>query len=134
MHQDKLVVAVLIADIVGSTPLYERIGDEAALQQGSECVGAIRQIVARHGGEFVHSKGDDVLSLFERPEAALAAVSQLNRQLSGRSPSIRVGLHFGSVIRTRGEVFGDVVNVTSRLTTTANPGEVLIGQSFFEAL
>ena len=134
MHQDRLVVAVLIADVVGSTPLYERIGDDAALQQVSDCLDAIRQIVARHGGDFVHSKGDDVLSLFARPEAALAAVSQINRQLAGRSLSIRVGLHFGPVIRMRGEVFGDVVNVTSRLTTTANPGEVLIGQSCFEAL
>ncbi|MGX9148393.1 adenylate/guanylate cyclase domain-containing protein, partial [Mesorhizobium sp. 128a] len=118
----------------GSTPLYERIGDDAALQQVSDCLDAMRETVARHGGDFIHSKGDDVLSLFESPEAALRAVCQISRQLTKGPLSARIGLHFGTVIRTRGEVFGDVVNVTARLSTTANPGEVLISQSFCEAL
>ena len=134
MDQERLLAAVLLADVVGSTPLYERIGDDAALQQVSDCLDAMREIVARHGGDFIHSKGDDVLSLFERPEAALRAVRQISRQLTKGPLSARIGLHFGAVIRTRGEVFGDVVNVTARLSTTANPGEVLISQSFFEAL
>ena len=134
MDQERLLAAVLLADVVGSTPLYERIGDDAALQQVSDCLDAMREIVARNGGDFIYSKGDDVLSLFERPEAALRAVRQISSQLTKGSLTTRIGLHFGAVIRTRGEVFGDVVNVTARLSTTANPGEVLISQSFFEAL
>ncbi|UCI10754.1 adenylate/guanylate cyclase domain-containing protein [Mesorhizobium sp. B1-1-8] len=134
MDQERLLAAVLLADVVGSTPLYEHIGDDAALQQVSDCLDAMREIVARHGGDFIHSKGDDVLSLFENPEAALRAVCQISRQLTEGPLSARIGLHFGGVIRARGEVFGDVVNVTARLSTTANPGEVLISQSFYEAL
>ena len=134
MDQERILAAVLLADVVGSTPLYERIGDDAALQQVSDCLDAIREIAVQHGGDFIHSKGDDVLSLFERPEAALTAVCQMSSQLTKGSLSVRIGLHFGAVIRTRGDVFGDVVNVTARLSTTANPGEVLISQSFFEAL
>ncbi|RUU06697.1 adenylate/guanylate cyclase domain-containing protein [Mesorhizobium sp. USDA-HM6] len=134
MDQETVLAAVLLADVVGSTPLYERIGDDAALQQISDCLDAMRDIVARHGGDFIHSKGDDVLSLFERPEGALRAVCQISSQLTKGPLSARIGLHFGAVIRARGAVFGDVVNVTARLSTTANPGEVLISQSFFEAL
>ena len=134
MDQERILAAVLLADVVGSTPLYERIGDDAALQQVSDCLDAIREIAVRHGGDFIHSKGDDVLSLFEKPEAALRAVGQISSQLTKGSLTARIGLHFGAVIRTRGAVFGDVVNVTARLSTTANPGEVLISQSFFEAL
>lgn len=134
MDQERLLAAVLLADVVGSTPLYERIGDDAALQQVSDCLDAMREIVARNGGDFIYSKGDDVLSLFERPEAALRAVRQIGGQLTKGPLSARIGLHFGAVIRARGAVFGDVVNVTARLSTTANPGEVLISQSFFEAL
>src|SRR5207244_5701030 len=89
---------------------------------------------ARHGGDFIYSKGDDVLSLFESAEAALKAVCQISSQLTKGPLRARIGLHFGAVIRARGAVFGDVVNVTARLSTTANPGEVLISQSFFEAL
>ncbi|AZO18447.1 MULTISPECIES: adenylate/guanylate cyclase domain-containing protein [unclassified Mesorhizobium] len=134
MDQERLLAAVLLADVVGSTPLYERIGDDAALRQVSDCLDAIRAIVAEHGGDFIYSKGDDVLSLFESSEAALRAVCQINSQLTRGPLSARIGLHFGAVIRARGAVFGDVVNVTARLSTTANPGEVLISQSFFEAL
>jgi adenylate cyclase len=134
MDQERLLAAVLLADVVGSTPLYERIGDDAALQQVSDCLDAMREIVARNGGDFIYSKGDDVLSLFERPEAALTAVRQIGGQLAKGPLSARIGLHFGAVIRARGAIFGDVVNVTARLSTTANPGEVLISQSFFEAL
>ena len=134
MDQERLLAAVLLADVVGSTPLYERIGDDAALQQISDCLDAIREVVARHGGDFIYSKGDDVLSLFESAEAALKAVCQISSQLTKGPLRARIGLHFGAVIRARGAVFGDVVNVTARLSTTANPGEVLISQSFFEAL
>lgn len=134
MDQERLLAAVLLADVVGSVPLYERIGDDAALQQVTDCLDAIRAIVAQHGGDFIYSKGDDVLSLFESSEAALTAVSQISHQLADRPLSARIGLHFGSVIRARSALFGDVVNVTARLSATANPGEVLISQSFFEAL
>ena len=134
MDQERLLAAVLLADVVGSVPLYERIGDDAALRQVSDCLDAIRGIVAQHGGDFIYSKGDDVLSLFETPEAALRAVCQIGSELTKEPLIARIGLHFGAVIRARGAVFGDVVNVTARLSTTANPGEVLISQSFFEAL
>lgn len=134
MDQEKLLAAVLLADVVGSMPLYERIGDDAALRQVSGCLDAMRAIVAQHGGDFIYSKGDDVLSLFESPETALRAVYQISSQLAKGPLSARIGLHFGAVIRARGAVFGDVVNVTARLSTTANPGEVLISQSFYEAL
>ncbi len=134
MDQERLPAAILLVDVVGSTPLYERIGDHAALQQISDYLHMIRTIAARHGGDFIHSKGDDVLSLFEKPDAALRAVCQISGQPMKGPLRARIGLHFGAVIRTRGDVFGDVVNVTARLSTTANPGEVLISQSFFEAL
>ncbi|MDX8436596.1 FHA domain-containing protein [Mesorhizobium abyssinicae] len=134
MDQERLLAAVLLADVVGSTPLYERIGDDAALQQVSDCLDTMREIVAQHGGDFIYSKGDDVLSLFESPEMALRAVCQISRQLTKGPLSARIGLHFGAVIRARGAIFGDVVNVTARLSSTANPGEVLISQSFFEGL
>ncbi|WP_448950984.1 FHA domain-containing protein [Labrys neptuniae] len=134
MEQERVLAAVLLVDVVGSTPLYERIGDVGALRQISDYLDVIREITARYGGDFIHSKGDDVLSMFTRPEAALKAVCQIGSQLTRGALKARIGLHFGAVIRTRGDIFGDVVNVTARLAGTANPGEVLISQAFFEAL
>jgi adenylate cyclase len=134
MQLDRHSLAVMLADVVGSTPLYEREGDAAALQQILECLDTIRQIAIHNQGDFIRSRGDDVLCVFANPTAALAAVTQIQRQLTNQSLAIRIGLHFGPVIVARDEAFGDVVNVTARLAATANPGEVLIGQSLFEAL
>lgn len=53
MDQETLLAAVLLADVVGSTLLYERIGDDAALLQVSDCLDAMRAIVAQHGGDFI---------------------------------------------------------------------------------
>lgn len=124
----------MMADVVGSTPLYERVGDAAALQQVLGCLDTIRQISLQHGGEFMRSKGDDVLTVFRDPLGALNAVMDIARQMTDQALSIRIGLNFGPVVRARDDVFGDAVNVAARLATIANPGEALVGKSLFDAL
>ena len=93
MDQETLLAAVLLADVVGSTTLYESIGDDAALLQLSDCLDAMRAIVSQYGGDFIYSKGDDVLSLFDNPEMALAAVCQISHQLTKGPLIARIGLH-----------------------------------------
>ena len=134
MNQDSVTLAIMMADVVGSTPLYERVGDAVALQQVLDCLDMICQISVQHGGEFMRSKGDDILTVFREPSSALNAAVQVGRQMSVWPLPIRVGLNHGPVVRARDDVFGDAVNVTARLTSSANPGETLVGHSMFEAL
>ncbi|SRR5260221_3413581 len=134
MRRSNLEAAVLLTDVVGSTPLYEAIGDAAALGQITNCLDTIRTIIRANGGEFIHSKGDDVLCIFVDPGAALVAASQILTSPRGGGISIRAGLHFGQVIRARHDIFGDVVNLTARLAAIANPGEVLVTQSLVDVL
>src|SRR5438477_1762031 len=134
MPQDALEVAVLLADISGSTPLYERVGDAAAVLQIGECLDRLRSVAGQEGGKFVRSRGDDVLCTFTDPASALkAARGMLSSQLSG-SLSIHAGAHFGPIIETHDDLFGDAVNLTARLASLATPGELLISRSFFERL
>ena len=133
MRRSNLKAAVLLADVVGSTSLYESIGDAAALSQITDCLDTIRAIIRANGGEFIHSKGDDILCIFVDPGAALAVASQILSSPRG-AISIRTGLHFGQIIRARHDIFGDVVNLTARLAAIANPGEVLASQSLVDVL
>jgi adenylate cyclase len=116
---------VMIADIVGSTALYATSGNRAAVSRVVTFLDGVRDIIARSGGEFIHSKGDDVLATFSDPEAAMSAAQAILASQT-RDIEVRVGLNAGPVIRTRNDVFGDAVNIAARLASRANPGEVLV--------
>jgi adenylate cyclase len=125
--------AILLADVVGSTPLYESLGDATAMSRIGDWRESMCALIRGNGGEFISSKGDDVLSLFDEPSAAFAAVSQM--RAPGRlAISFHAGLHYGHVIRLGGDIYGDAVNLTARLAAIANPGEVLISQSLVDLL
>ncbi len=127
-------VTILIADITGSTPLYEQAGDEAAMRLVEQCLDGIRAIVRRRGGKFIRSQGDDVLSAFDEPGAALQAAREMLSQRVTGPLAVHVGINFGHVIQSRGDVFGDAVNLTARVSALARPGEVLATRSFVDQL
>jgi len=133
LHRNDVEAAVLLADVVGSTPLYESVGDAAALGQIAEWREGMRALICNNGGEYISSKGDDVLSIFVDPGAAFAAASQM-RVPGSLSIPFHAGLHFGNVIRLGNDIYGDAVNLTARLAAIANPGEVLISQRLVDLL
>jgi len=126
--------AVLVADISGSTALYEAVGNETAFNQIAGCLDALRQITECHGGHFIHSKGDDVLCTFEDAEQSFVAASEILNLSLGSALSVHCGLDFGEILHARGDVFGDCVNTTARLAGYANPGEALCSQAYYAQL
>ena len=75
--QYEVVVAVICADISGSTALYDKVGNVKAHAQITECLQILRDVIAEDGGEFVHSRGDDVICTFESPENAFETVKHM---------------------------------------------------------
>ncbi len=126
--------AVLVADISGSTALYESIGNAAAFNQIAACLDKLRQITESHGGRFVHSKGDDILCTFADPQPAFQAAAEMLTMAEDSALSVHCGMDFGPVLHARGDIFGDCVNTTARLAGYANPGEALCSQAFFQHL
>src|SRR3546814_10980459 len=66
------------------------------------------------------------LATFGDPAAALAAAEKIMAAMPMDGLSVHAGLHFGTVIATAGDIFGDAVNLTARLASMANAGWVLI--------
>ena len=125
--------AVLLVDVVGSTPLYESVGNAVAMDRIADWRECLCALVRLHGGEFISSKGDDVLSIFDDPAAAFSAAAQM-REPATLPIAFHAGLHFGPVIRAGADIYGDAVNLTARLAAIANPGEILISQSLVDRL
>jgi adenylate cyclase len=124
-------MAVLFADISGSTRLYDTLGDTQAKTLIDECLGIMRDIVARYGGRVVKTIGDELMCVLPDADsghlaatdmqlkvAALAAVGSVRR-------AIRVGFHFGPVIEESGDVFGDTVNLAARMAGLAKAMQII---------
>ena len=127
-------LAVLLADLTGSTTLYETLGNETAAGIVAQCRDDMRLLAETESGEFIHFRGDDVLCVFENAASALRAARHIVRRGGPGSPGVHAGLAWGEIIMGRNEVFGDAVNLAARLSATSNPGEVLMSHTFVEKL
>ena len=121
--------AILLADVSGSTGLYRQHGDERASQLVYECVEGMQKIATIHGGEYVRSKGDDVLCLFESADFAVQAAGDMMALGARGEVSLHAGLHWGLVVYRGTELFGDAINVAARLSSQAKENEVLMSRS-----
>lgn len=124
-------LAVLFADVCGSTQLYETLGDTRARGIVARCIAAMTEITRRHGGTLVKTIGDEVMATFPTADAAAEAASAMQQAITGqmavdgRPLAIRIGFHFGPALLEDADVFGDAVNVPSRVTAQAKAGQIL---------
>jgi class 3 adenylate cyclase/tetratricopeptide (TPR) repeat protein len=143
-------VTVVFSDLVGSTPLGERLDPESLREVITRYYDRAAEVLARHGGTVAKFIGDAVMAVYGIPrlheDDALRAVrgaaelgealAELNGELEaawGVRLALRTGVNTGEVVvgdAVHGQeiVVGDVVNVAARLEQAAGPGEVLIGE------
>ena len=126
-------VGILFADIVGSTQLYVRLGDQVALSVVHDTLAAVARAITAHRGRVVKTIGDEVMAAFDGPEAGFAAAIDIRRSVATLPPlpddsgrvQMRIGLHFGAAVAEDGDYFGDTVNIAARLVALANPDQIL---------
>lgn len=118
--------AILIADIVGSTELYESVGDALAKRRVGACLESLRQAVEGHSGRVVKHLGDGMLCAFESDLDAVLAALEMCERNNGQGLAIRVGVNAGQVLEDGGDVFGDAVNTAARISARARPMEILV--------
>ena len=134
MSQTEQNLAILIADICGSTALFEATGNLAATALIGSTLDRMAQVASDERGRIIRSKGDDLLCTFSEPTSAFEAATRMMALDFADQIEIHVGVHFGPVINTRGDVFGDPVNVAARLLGLANPREILVTQEVRDGL
>ena len=123
---------VLFADVSESTKLYETAGDAMALEAISGCIAAARTATEAAGGRVVKTIGDEVMGLFPNPDAAANAAAEIQSKVdtlpivAGTKLGIRIGFHHGPVLQRDDDVFGDTVNLASRLVAQAKRGEIIM--------
>ena len=122
------VVALLFTDIVRSTELLSRLGDDAADELRRRHFASLRQAVAASGGDEVKSLGDGLMVSFTSPVAALSCAVAMQGSVEGSGLELRVGVHAGEPIREESDLFGGAVVVAKRLCDAAQGGQILTSQ------
>ncbi len=133
-------MAVLFADVSGSTRLYEQVGDAAALATIGECMTLVQEAVAGHGGRLVKTIGDEAMVVFPTADQAVSAAGEIQHRMSEYAHrrqlrlTLRVGLHCGLAIESQNDVYGDCVNTAARMVALAKGGQVILTAATAEAL
>lgn len=129
------VVVLLFTDVVGSTRLLDRLGEDATEELRRRHFSLLREVVASTGGREVKSLGDGLMVAFASPVGALRCAVEMQRAIGAqnlRDPSraveIRIGLHLGDPPRDDDDYFGTPVVVARRLCDRAAGGQILASE------
>jgi class 3 adenylate cyclase len=133
-------ITVMFTDIRGSTAYFEKFGDVAGLIMVHECNRELQQITEEHGGHVHKTIGDAIMASFEDCKQSVQAAIAMQERLLLQNASkprehkilVRIGLHYGTGIVKSNDVFGDVVNVASRVESVASPEQILISENLQE--
>jgi adenylate cyclase len=125
-------LTVVFADLSGSTPLYETLGNERATETVMRLTQWMGDVMRAHGGRVVKVLGDGVLGVFGSAAQGVCAATELQRSHQihlHRWPAVarmemHAGVATGDVLEVDGDAYGDAVNVASRLCERAGPGEI----------
>ncbi len=124
MPQTRQLAAIMFTDIVGYTAL---MGDDE--DKAFDLLNKNRQLqkplIEQYGGRWIKELGDGVMASFATAtDAVQCAISIQQACNSIPGLQLRIGIHLGDVVFEGNDVFGDGVNIASRLQTIASPGSI----------
>jgi class 3 adenylate cyclase len=123
--------AIVFADIVDSTRMYESLGDSRAKQLITDLETIIAEVVTETGGQVVEVIGDEVMSRYNRASDAVEGACLMQERVdsygkrTGMALSARIGLHYGPAIVEGGRMYGDSVNVAARMAGIAQAQQII---------
>ncbi|MEM7466534.1 MAG: adenylate/guanylate cyclase domain-containing protein [Pseudomonadota bacterium] len=137
-------LAIVFADINGSTRLHEILGDAAARAKVAGCLELLSDVVGRYDGTVIKTIGDEIMCTFPSAEAAANSACEMQEVMDDEvtehtdsgpvSLTLRVGFHFGPAIHENNDVFGDAVNVAARMASMAKSGQIITTQETVDEL
>jgi len=130
--EERRLSAIVFTDICGFTELMSRDENKAmALLEQQRAL--LKPIINNFNGEWLKEIGDGVLISFPSAVKAATCSLEIQRILAHNSElTLRIGIHIGDVIKKDGDVFGDGVNIASRLEPLAEPGGICVSERVHE--
>lgn len=125
---------VYFSDIVGYTRLMGK-DEDAAFGLMKKNLEAHSEIFGKYRGQIIKELGDGILAVFETVGEALTASLEIQNLCKNHGEfELRIGIHSGEVIFDHGDVFGDAVNLASRIQSVGVPSSILISEKVFQSI
>lgn len=136
-----LEVAILFADVVGSTQLYDKFGDTKASETVALCLDVMKDATHQFNGSVIKTIGDEVMSTFPTVDEAMGASVMMQTRITAdnkekdRIPvSIRIGCHYGPVVQEQNDIFGAAVHTANRMTSQAKARQIVMSGDTVEKM
>lgn len=141
MQSKQQQFAVMFADVVGSTRMYERLGDNSASQLIVGALIRITEIINQHRGITVKTIGDEIMCRFDTADDAIECACDIQKSMKqlpahkGMMINFRIGVHWGSaLLQSDGDIFGDAVNLAARMAGIAKSRQIITTEMTLAAL
>ena len=136
-----LEVAILFADVVGSTQLYDKFGDTKASETVALCLDVMKDATHQFNGSVIKTIGDEVMSTFPTVDEAMGASVMMQTRITAENKekdripvSIRIGCHYGPVVQEQNDIFGAAVHTANRMTSQAKSRQIVMSGDTVEKM
>lgn len=128
------MTTVVFADLVGSTGIFERLGDETAGRFVTQLTTALSKSFEQYNGRVVKLLGDGLFVVFGAESDAISACVAIQERLqktpvypggTGKAVQMQMGVETGEVVEIEGDCYGDAVNSAARLADLAGAEQIL---------
>ena len=133
MSPQRQLAAIMFTDIVGYTAIMGK-DEQGALELLRESRTIQKHAIDKFDGKWLKEMGDGVLAQFNSAVDAVNCALEIQRNAVALDGKIRVGIHLGDVTIENADVFGDGVNIASRIQSIADPGGIYITESIHNAI
>ena len=134
-ERDPGIRTVMFTDIVGSTAMMQRLGDDAALVFMRAHDSIVRDALGALGGREIKHTGDGIMACFVSTVAAVRCATRIQRSLA-ESPEVpikvRIGAAAGEPVESHTDLFGSTVHLAARLCAHAAPDQSLVSNAVAE--
>ncbi|HJS53300.1 MAG TPA: tetratricopeptide repeat protein [Chitinophagaceae bacterium] len=128
------LAAILFADMTGYTALMQD-NEHLARTKRKRFINVLERTIAEHDGKILQNYGDGSLSLFNSAINSVSCAISIQQQLQMEPKvELRIGIHTGDVVIEDGSIFGDGVNLASRIESMAVPGGIFISEKVYDEI
>jgi class 3 adenylate cyclase len=132
-RKDTGIRSILFTDIVGSTEMCSRFGDDAAIAMLGVHDHIVRTAVGANSGREVKHTGDGIMAAFNSAAGAVRSACRIVGQLHDHNAAgpdypvnVRIGISAGEPVEQAADLFGSTVQLAARLCAQAEPGQILV--------
>ena len=126
------LAAIMFTDIVGYSALMSK-DEKVTLQILNRNRELQKALLKKYQGEFIKEIGDGTLSIFQSSWDAVSCAMELQNTLNEEAYfQLRIGIHIGDIVVSDKDIFGDGVNIASRIQALCEPGGILISEKVYD--